>query len=73
MSERTNKPMDGRKHISLAEDDEVRYWTKELGVTRDELAAVIEQHGDSVAAVRRALDKPHLPKAQRFRPKPRTA
>jgi hypothetical protein len=31
---------------------EVKYWTKELGVTRDELQQAIDKVGNSAAAVR---------------------
>jgi hypothetical protein len=46
-----------RTRISLGEKHEVAYWTKELGVTKEELAAAIEQVGHTAAAVRRELGK----------------
>ncbi|USQ98017.1 DUF3606 domain-containing protein [Caulobacter sp. RL271] len=38
--------------ISLSEAYEVSYWTRELGVTRDELARAVVEVGNSAAAVR---------------------
>ena len=43
--------------INLSEDYEVRYWTKELGVSVDELKRLVAQHGDSAARIRAALEK----------------
>jgi uncharacterized protein DUF3606 len=42
--------------ISMTEDWEVQYWTKELGVTK-ELASVVARVGTSADAVRRELGK----------------
>jgi len=49
-------PQDASR-ISLTEEWEVRYWTKSLGVSREQLEQLIREHGNSVAAVRRALHK----------------
>ena len=46
-----------RARISMIEDHEVRYWTKELGVTKEQLAAAVKKVGSSAEAVRRELDK----------------
>ena len=46
-----------RSRISLSEDYEVRYWTQELGVTRDQLAATIADVGNNAEAVRQKLGK----------------
>jgi len=43
--------------INLSEDYEVRYWTKELGVSADELKRLVAQHGNSAARIRAALAK----------------
>lgn len=43
--------------ISLTEEWEVRYWTKTLGVSREELDKLVRQHGHSADAVRKALTK----------------
>ena len=49
-------PQDAAR-ISLEEDYEVAYWTKELGVTEERLKTLVQQHGHSAAAVRNALGK----------------
>ncbi|WP_263418695.1 DUF3606 domain-containing protein [Terriglobus albidus] len=46
-----------RTRINVNEDWEVRYWTKELGVTEDRLRHLVQLHGVSADAVRRALGK----------------
>jgi hypothetical protein len=44
-----------RSTINLAIKDEVRCWTKQLGVTRETLAEVVRKVGNSAAAVRKQL------------------
>ena len=44
-----------RGKINMNEDYEVKYWVRELGVTRDELQKAIDKVGDSAAAVRKQL------------------
>ncbi|PSO18722.1 DUF3606 domain-containing protein [Bradyrhizobium sp. MOS002] len=39
----------------MHEDFEVKYWTKELGVSRDELQKAVDKVGNSAAAVRKQL------------------
>ena len=46
-----------RTRINVNEDWEVRYWSKELGVSQDRLRELVKQHGVSADAVRRALGK----------------
>ena len=46
-----------RSKISMGEEHEVRYWTKHLGVTRDDLQAAVDKVGNSAAAVRKELGK----------------
>jgi hypothetical protein len=43
--------------ISMSEEREVRYWTKALGVSREELVEAISKVGNSVDAIRRELGK----------------
>jgi hypothetical protein len=47
---------DGSK-INMHEDFEVKYWTKHLGITKDELAGAVAKVGNSAAAVRKQLGK----------------
>jgi hypothetical protein len=55
--DRTNRGPQDRSRISLSEDYEVRYWTKELGVSKDELARLVQRHGSSVDKIRAELAK----------------
>ncbi len=44
-----------RGHIAMEQSHEVQYWTKHLGVTKEELRRAIDKVGNSVAAVRKEL------------------
>lgn len=44
-----------RSRINLGEDYEVKYWTKHLGVSREQLVMAVEKVGNSAAAVRKEL------------------
>ena len=46
-----------RSRISLGEKWEVQYWTKELGVSPEELERAVKAAGNSVNAVRQHLGK----------------
>jgi hypothetical protein len=39
----------------MHEDYEVKYWTKHLGVSKDELQKAVDKVGNSAAAVRKEL------------------
>jgi hypothetical protein len=52
-----NRGQPDRSKINMSEDYEVKYWTKELGVSREELETLVEKVGNSAAAVRKELDK----------------
>jgi hypothetical protein len=49
-------PQDSSR-ISLTEDWEVQYWTKELGVSREELEKLVSHYGNSAYMVRAAVRK----------------
>jgi len=53
----TNKTPPLRNHIAMNELLEVKYWTKHLGVTRDELQRAVDKVGNSAAAVRKELGR----------------
>ena len=53
----TKRAPQDRSRINLSEEYEVRYWTKELGVSADELKRLVAQHGNSTDKVRQALGK----------------
>ena len=44
-------------HINLEAEEEVRYWTEKLGVSRERLEQAIKDHGTSLDAVMSALGK----------------
>ena len=44
-----------RSRINTAQDHELRYWTKELGVTPEELKAAVQAVGSSADKVRAFL------------------
>jgi hypothetical protein len=46
-----------RSRINVDEDWEVRYWTKELGVTKEQLEQAVKTAGTNVAAVRQHLGR----------------
>ncbi len=48
-----------RSRINVNEEWELRYWTKELGLSADELREAVKQAGTSAKAVREHLGKPH--------------
>ena len=53
----SNRGPQDRSRINLAEDHEVRYWTKELGITEAQLRAAVQAVGVSATAVRAHLGK----------------
>ena len=55
MDNLTKKDQRDRSKINMHEDYEVKYWTKELGVSKDELQKVVDKVGNSAAAVRKEL------------------
>jgi len=46
-----------RSRINVNEDWELRYWTKELGVSEDRLRQAVQKAGVSADAVRKELGK----------------
>lgn len=46
-----------RSRINVNEDWELRYWTEELGVSKERLAELVKEVGPSVSAVRQRLTK----------------
>jgi hypothetical protein len=53
----TKRAPQDKRFISLKEEHEVRYWTKELGVSVDQLKVLVAQNGNSADAIRAALGK----------------
>ncbi|MCK1304112.1 DUF3606 domain-containing protein [Bradyrhizobium sp. 24] len=51
----TKRDQRDRSKINMHEDFEVKYWTRELGVSSDELQKAVDKVGNSAAAVRKEL------------------
>lgn len=51
----TQRDQRDRSKINMHEDFEVKYWTKELGVSKEELQKAVDKVGNSAAAVRKEL------------------
>ncbi|OYU92081.1 MAG: DUF3606 domain-containing protein [Bradyrhizobiaceae bacterium PARB1] len=55
MDNLSNRGQPDRSKINMHEADEVKYWTHQLGVTKDQLQKVVDKVGNSAAAVRKEL------------------
>ena len=55
--DKTNRGPQDRARVNLSEEYEVRYWAKELGVSKEELIRLVQQHGNSAEKLRRELGK----------------
>lgn len=55
MDNLTKKDTPDRSKINMHESWEVKYWTRELGVSRAELQKIVDKIGNSAAAVRKEL------------------
>jgi hypothetical protein len=55
MDDLKKKGSQDRSKINIHEDHEVKYWTKELGVSKERLLKAVEKVGNSAAAVRKEL------------------
>jgi hypothetical protein len=53
----TKRGQPDRSKIHMHEAHEVKYWTRALGVTREELQKAIDKVGNSAATVRKELGK----------------
>jgi len=51
----TNKVMPDRSKITVTSENEIKYWVKHFGVTREELERAVERVGNSAASVRKEL------------------
>jgi hypothetical protein len=57
MDDQKKRASPDRSKINMDEPYEVKYWTKKLGVNRDELQKLVDKVGNSAAAVRKELAK----------------
>lgn len=51
----TKKIIPDRSKITVTSKDEIRYWRKHFGVTREELERAVARVGNSAASVRKEL------------------
>lgn len=54
---KVNRSQPDRSLINMDEEYEVKYWTKHLGVSREELQRAVDKVGNAAAAVRKELGK----------------
>lgn len=52
-----NRGQPDRSLINMNEEHEVKYWTKHLSVSREELQRAVDKVGNAAAAVRKELGK----------------
>jgi hypothetical protein len=55
MDNLTKRDTSDRSKINMSESWEVKYWTRELGISRAELQKIVDKVGNSAAAVRKEL------------------
>jgi hypothetical protein len=55
--DRTKPGEPDRSHINLDADFEVRYWSRKLRLTPNELQHMVAEHGNSVEKIRTALGR----------------
>jgi hypothetical protein len=51
----TKRVMPDRSKITVTSENEIKYWIKHFGVTREELERAVERVGNSAASVRKEL------------------
>ena len=51
----TKRLMPDRSKITVTSENEIKYWIKHFGVTREELERAVERVGNSAASVRKEL------------------
>jgi hypothetical protein len=55
MDSLTKKEQPDRSKINTHQPHELKYWMRELGVSKEELEKVVDKVGDSAATVRKEL------------------
>jgi hypothetical protein len=51
----TKRVMPDRSKITVTSEDEIKYWIKHFGITREQLGRTVERVGNSAASVRKEL------------------
>jgi hypothetical protein len=55
--DRSKRGKQDRIQINIHEEFEVRYWSKELGITPDQLKEMVQQLGTSAETIRGAVNR----------------
>jgi hypothetical protein len=55
--DKTKRGGQDRTRININEEYEVRYWSEQLGVSRERLIELVRKHGDAVEKIREQLGK----------------
>ena len=55
MDDLRNRGQQDRSKISMHEEHEVKYWTRQLNVSKEELQKAVDKVGNAAAAVRKQL------------------
>jgi uncharacterized protein DUF3606 len=55
MDDLKKKDSEDRSKINMSEAYEVKYWIRELGVSKEQLQEAVDKVGNSAAAVRKEL------------------
>jgi hypothetical protein len=55
MDDLSNRGQQDRSKINMHESHEVKYWTHQLGVSKEQLQKLVDKVGNSAAAVRKEL------------------
>jgi hypothetical protein len=56
-TDKASRESQSRNKINLSDDEEIRYWTESLRVSREQLEQLIRRHGDSGDEIRERLKK----------------
>lgn len=51
----SNRGTQDRSKINMHEEHEVRYWTKHLGVSKEQLQKAVDKVGNAASAVKKEL------------------
>jgi 3-oxoacyl-[acyl-carrier-protein] synthase III len=54
---RTKQAAPDRSKISMENETEVKYWTRHLRISREQLQSIVEKVGNSAASVRKELKR----------------
>ena len=59
--DRLNRGQPDRSKMNMSEDYEMQYWTKHLGVSREELQRAVDKVGNSAVEVRHLMPPKFTP------------